>query len=71
MSRDIRPKQNREAPKDFNLKGSRKPPANSASSLRPLLAWQIASHLVPGPVAIDFVNGAKLRAPAGHDRSDW
>ena len=30
-----------------------------------LFAWQIGSRLVPGPVAVDFVNGSKLLVRSG------
>lgn len=36
-----------------------------AESLLRYLRWQIGARLVPGPVAVDFVNGAKLLAAPG------
>lgn len=35
------------------------------SSLAHFAKWQIGSRLVPGPVAVEFVNGAKLLAEPG------
>jgi FkbM family methyltransferase len=35
------------------------------AAMRRFVAWQIGSRLAPGPVAIDFVNGAKLLVSPG------